>query len=138
SGVQRNRVPYTYMIQFNGLLRPLIHRQWAGMVARLNRMEEARLERFLFGTTRNALDAVRSGLHELQEGACFYCRSRLSGPTEVDHFVPWSRYPEDGLANLVLAHDRCNQAKRDFLPATQHVVRWAERLASHDLAAMQR
>src|SRR5690606_4671248 len=44
SGVQRNRVPYTYMIQFNGLLRPLIHRQWAGMVARLNRMEEARLE----------------------------------------------------------------------------------------------
>lgn len=126
-----------YLIQFNSFLRPLIHRQWAGMVARLNQMEEARLERFLFGSTRNRLDAVRPGLLELQRGDCFYCRTRLRGRSEVDHFVPWSRYPEDGLANLVVAHDRCNQAKRDFLPATEHVVRWADRLANGELFVLQ-
>jgi 5-methylcytosine-specific restriction endonuclease McrA len=126
-----------YLTQFNGMLRPLIHRQWAGMVARLNHMEESRLERFLFGSARNPLDAVRPGLRVLQEDSCFYCGLRLRGPTQIDHFIPWSRYPEDGLANLVLAHDRCNQAKRDFLPATQHVVRWAERMSTNVLAAMQ-
>lgn len=126
-----------YLIQFNGLLRPLIHRQWAAMVARLNRLEDARLERFLFGSTRNSLDTVRPGLLELQRGDCFYCGAALRQRSEVDHFVPWSRYPEDGLANLVLAHDRCNQAKRDFLPATQHVVRWAERLETGDLLVLQ-
>ena len=126
-----------YLIQFNSFLRPLIHRQWAAMVARLNRLEEARLERFLFGSTRNRLDAVRPGLLELQRGNCFYCRARLRGRSDVDHFVPWSRYPEDGLANLVLAHDRCNQAKRDFLPATEHVVRWADRLADGGLVVLQ-
>jgi 5-methylcytosine-specific restriction endonuclease McrA len=125
-----------YLVHLNGLLRPLIHRQWARMVARLNRLEEARLERFLFGTSRNPLDAVRPALRDLQSGACFYCQGTLRGAIEVDHFIPWSRYPEDGLANLVLAHDRCNQAKRDFLAATVHVVRWAERLAADDLAAL--
>jgi 5-methylcytosine-specific restriction endonuclease McrA len=126
-----------YLIQFNAFLRPLIHRHWAGMVARLNRMEEARLERFLFGSSRNPLNAVRPGLLDLQHGDCFYCRAPLRRRSEVDHFVPWSRYPEDGLANLVFAHDRCNQAKRDFLPATDHVMRWSERLANDHLVALQ-
>jgi len=126
-----------YLIQLNGLLRPLIHRQWAAMVARLNRLEEARLERFLFGTTRNSLAAVRPALRDLQRGVCFYCHTPLVGPVDVDHFIPWSRYPEDGLANLVLSHDRCNRAKRDFLAATQHVARWAERLAGQDLVALE-
>lgn len=126
-----------YLIQFNALLRPLIHRQWAAMVARLNGMEEARLERFLFGTARNPLNAVGPSLREMQAGSCFYCRRPLREPFEVDHFIPWSRYPEDGLANLVLAHHHCNNAKRDFVPATQHVVRWAERLAGGDLISLQ-
>lgn len=126
-----------YLIQLNALLRPLLHRQWARMVARLNDLEEARLERFLFGTTRIPFDLIRLPLLQLQEGNCFYCQSRMHGPTHVDHFIPWSRYPEDGLANLVLAHDRCNKAKRDFLPATRHVVRWAVRLHSEALTALQ-
>jgi 5-methylcytosine-specific restriction endonuclease McrA len=123
-----------WLIQLNGLLRPLIHRRWAALVAKLNDMEEARLERFLFGTSRAALEAVRPWLLELQRGRCFYCQQRLRGPgTHVDHFIPWSRFPEDGLANLVLADDRCNTAKRDFLAATPHVIRWAERLDSDGL-----
>lgn len=42
--------------------------------------------------------------------------------------MPWARYPDDGLDNLVIAHDRCNAAKSDSLAASEHVARWAARL----------
>ena len=48
----------------------------------------------------------------------------MSGPADVDHFIPWSRYPDDGLDNLVAAHPTCNNSKRDFLAAAEHVERW--------------
>jgi hypothetical protein len=35
----------------------------------------------------------------------------------VDHFIPWSRYPADLGHNFVLAHDRCINAKSDYLAA---------------------
>ena len=47
----------------------------------------------------------------------------------VDHFIPWARYPDNNLANLVVAHTTCNGKKRDFLSATEHVERWGGRLA---------
>ena len=33
-----------------------------------------------------------------QDRRCFYCDTRVSDPARahVDHFVPWSRYPDDG------------------------------------------
>src|SRR5213592_5079376 len=42
---------------------------------------------------------------------------RASAKPDVDHFIPWSRYPDDGLENLVVAHARCNAQKSDFLAA---------------------
>src|SRR6266480_6864612 len=70
---------------------------------------------------RVPLERVRGPIIELQEGRCFYCAERLArraGQTpDVDHFIPWSRYPDDGLENLVVAHARCNAQKRDFLAA---------------------
>ena len=35
-----------YLLQLNGLLRPLIHRRWCAMVALLNKLEDSRLEAF--------------------------------------------------------------------------------------------
>ncbi len=35
-------------------------------------------------------------------------------------------YPDNGLANLVLAHDRCNEQKSAFMAAGTHVERWRE------------
>jgi len=110
------------------VLRPLVHSQWALMVARLNKLTEARLETFLFGTQRVPTNALRPGLIELQDGKCFYCRRGLRSEVDVDHFIPWSRYPEDGVANLVAAHRTCNAAKRDFLAAERHVERWRVRV----------
>ena len=45
----------------------------------------------------------------------------------VDHFLPWSRYPDDGLDNFVLADKSCNGWKSNSLAASQHLTRWARR-----------
>jgi hypothetical protein len=86
---------------------------------------------FLFGQQRASLEAYRSILVDVQKGACLYCLKPLSGKTQVDHFVPWSRYPADLGHNFVLAHDRCNGAKSDFLAAENHLAAWIQRNTEH-------
>lgn len=109
------------LIQLNGLLRPLIQRSWALKVARLNQLDDAVLHDFLFGQERSALARVRTPLAELQDDRCFYCAERLDRRMDVDHFLPWAQVPNDNLENLVIAHPRCNGAKRDFLPDLSHL-----------------
>ncbi len=104
------------------------------MVAAMNELPETRLEEFLFGISRVSLDAVRVPLRELQEDRCFYCDRPLNERSDVDHFIPWARHPDNGLDNLVVAHSPCNNAKRDFLAAAEHVERWAERTRSSEQA----
>jgi len=118
------------LLRLNGILRPLLRREWASMVAAMNGLPESRLEDFLFGAARIPLDEVRGPLREMQAGRCFYCDGALRGATDVDHFIPWARHPDNGLDNLVAAHDRCNIQKRDFLAAAGHVERWAARNVS--------
>jgi 5-methylcytosine-specific restriction endonuclease McrA len=118
-----------YLLQLAGLLRPLIQRRWAAMVAQLNRLEESQLEAFLFGADRTQTAKIRAGLWEIQARRCFYCDSRLQEPalSEVDHFVPWARYPDDGLDNLVVADKTCNGFKSSSLAAAEHLTHWARR-----------
>lgn len=100
------------------------------MVASINRLavEDERLHVHLFGVDRVAFPkALRNGLVELQDGRCFYCRDDLRSRIEVDHFLPWSRWPTNAIENLVVA-DRCNNAKRDHLAAGCHVEAWATRV----------
>jgi 5-methylcytosine-specific restriction endonuclease McrA len=115
------------LVALNALIRPLIHRQWASMVARINRLQEARLEEFLFGAERPSLEAVRQPLREAQDNRCFYCQQSIHGPVEVDHFIPWARYPDNRIQNLVLADRGCNNDKRDHLAATELLDRWRRR-----------
>jgi hypothetical protein len=122
-----------HLVRLNGLLRPLIHRAWAAMVAKLNDLDESRLERFLFGVDRIELRRIRPSLADLQHGICFYCHERLPPDAEVDHFIPWARHPDNGVDNLVVADIRCNAAKRDFLAAEEHVRKWRKR---NDTAAV--
>jgi 5-methylcytosine-specific restriction endonuclease McrA len=119
-----------YLQELNGLLRPLLHRRWSAMVARLNGHDDARLEEFLFGAERAVTQKMRRDLWLVQDRGCFYCRQRVEvGTAEVDHFIPWARYPDDGLDNLVVADRRCNGDKRAFLAAVGHVARWTLRAA---------
>ena len=121
-----------HLVALNSLLRPLLQHRWAVKVAELNQLDEYELERFLFGVERTSLERVRSPLTELQDNRCFYCAEKLSRgdalAPEVDHFIPWSRHPDDGLTNLVVAHRRCNGWKRDFLAAPEHVAHWRARV----------
>lgn len=56
---------------------------------------------------------------------------------QVDHFVPWARFPDNAIENLVVADTGCNSAKSDFLAASEHVARWAERARPGTATAAQ-
>ena len=86
---------------------------------------------FLFGRERNVLEAYRPLLLDVQAGLCFYCGKDLQHRMEVDHFVPWSRYPTDLGHNFVLSHPACNNAKSDHLAAEGHLAAWIERNKAH-------
>jgi 5-methylcytosine-specific restriction endonuclease McrA len=85
------------------------------------------LEAFMFGSSRNALVAASQVLVKIQSGKCFYCDEKISMAGDVDHFIPWSKYPCDLAHNLVLAHAKCNRSKSDMLAAESHLQRWLER-----------
>ena len=86
---------------------------------------------FLFGRERQALDAYRPILMDVQAGQCFYCHRELQRQMEVDHFVPWSRYPTDLGHNFVLSHPACNNSKSDYLAAEEHLAAWNEQNKCH-------
>lgn len=122
-----------HLVRLAGLLRPLIQQQWAEQVVQYNRADvpelatRADLDAFLFGTDRADLAPVRRELRALQHHRCLYCGSELLGTVHVDHFLPWARYPDDGIHNLVAAHPACNTSKRDSLAAADHVQTWSAR-----------
>ncbi len=115
-------------VRLGPLLRAFVQAKWSAKVARLNKLDEARLPRFLFGAERENLLALRAPLLELQEDRCFYCGARIGAEkAHVDHFLPWSRLPLNALGNLVVADPDCNGDKRDFLASAQHLERWLSR-----------
>jgi 5-methylcytosine-specific restriction endonuclease McrA len=73
------------------------------------------LSTLLFDRGRSNLEVCRLILRDVHRGQCFYCRQTLKNAGEVDHFIPWSRYPTDLGHNFVLAHPGCNNAKSDFV-----------------------
>nr|WP_283251032.1 HNH endonuclease [Rhabdothermincola salaria] len=122
------------------MLRPLIEVHWAADVAKWSgiSLEDERLHGHLFGAERAAFPApLRKGLVELQEGRCFYCGSPLRRSVQVDHFLAWSRWPNDAIENLVAA-DRCNTMKSSHLAATSHLDQWRTRFdrSGTDLVAV--
>ncbi len=121
------------LVVLGPMLRPLIEHHWVQDVARWTGIptEDEELHGHLFGRDRVAFPRpLVTSLRELQDDTCFYCGDRLPARVEVDHFLPWSRWPNDAIENLVLA-DRCNGAKSDHLAATGHLTRWRNRLADH-------
>lgn len=126
---------------FYELVRDLIEGAWVRFVQKINANKlgsATDLGTFLFGEERASLDAYRPILLDVQKGVCIYCRKPLSKQSQVDHFVPWSRYPADLGHNFVLAHDKCNNAKSDFLAAENHLVAWIERNKEHQAELQER
>jgi len=129
--------------EFHGLITELLQSAWVRHLRRVNGDtlgSAADLTGFLFGTERSALGDHQPFLAELQRGRCFYCRRPLGASGEVDHFIPWSRYPVDLGHNFVLAHPTCNLNKSSHLADIDHLGRWVERneVYRSDLAAWLR
>lgn len=92
--------------------------------------EKTDLGAFLFGTGRVDLKVFRPLLREIQGSCCFYCGKHIN-TSEVDHFIPWSRYSVDLGHNFVLACRPCNNSKRDFLATPRHLDHWLSRNDNH-------
>lgn len=124
-----------HLIRLAPLIRPLVELHWVRMVATLNKLtvEEEELHDHLFGTARVAPPlSLRRGLPTAQDRPCFYCDERAVAPRfAIDHFIPWSRWPNDAIENLVVAHVACNSAKSARLPGPEPLAQWADRLRSH-------
>ena len=124
--------------RFHGMIIRLAQSEWLRFIQGLPSNEfllgaTADLGQFLFGAERGALIKMAKPLSDIQGGLCFYCRTRIN-VGEVDHFVPWSRYPRDLAHNLVLAHQQCNRQKSDLLAAEDHLDRWIRRNEDHATA----
>jgi hypothetical protein len=129
--VLRPGVASFFKAQF-GVVQALVQMSWLSFVQSLPPNREllgatGDLADFLFGTNRAALRSIMDGLREVQRNRCFYCDRTLSEAIEVDHFIPWSRYPRDLGHNFVLADRACNQHKAEMLAATAHLERWVLR-----------
>jgi HNH endonuclease len=122
--------------RFHPLVRDMVHGAWVRFVRSLpaNRRllgDSHDLQEFLFGSARVNLERYREPLREIQQDRCFYCAGSLREKVEVDHFIPWARYPLDLGHNFVLAHPRCNADKSDRLAALPHLEHWCERNERH-------
>ncbi len=120
--------------RFYGIVLRLSRREWFEMVRRLNPTSTGApldLAEFMVGSERNQWPGIRTLLREIQEGKCFYCQRMITGSEELDHFIPWSLYPNDLAHNFVLACRRCNADKRDNLAPVEALDRWIERNIVH-------
>jgi hypothetical protein len=121
------------LVVLGPMVRPLIELHWANDIARWTgvQLEDSSLRAHLFGTERMSFPRPLVGaLREVQHGCCFYCGDRIEGRGQVDHFLAWSRWPNDAIENLVLA-DSCNGAKSDHLVVRAHLDRWQNHAEVH-------
>ena len=118
-----------WLVQLSPLIRPLVQAKWASRVAARNAdlVDAERLNEFLFGAERVSLARVHGPLAEAQDRQCFYCAGRLASRWAIDHFLPWSRHPDNSLDNLVATHAACNNAKSASLAGLGHLGRWIQR-----------
>lgn len=126
------------MRAFHGLVTDLVRGAWVRHVRRYNAQvlgDGVDLVSFLFGDDRARLEVYAPILEGPQGGRCFYCSGRLRDEAvQVDHFIPWARYPLDLADNFVLAHSSCNNAKSDHLAAEPHLSHWVSFRRDHRLA----
>jgi hypothetical protein len=121
--------------RFHGLVGNLVRGAWVDWARGQSRElvgDTADLEALLFGPQRRRLRDVAPALYELQGGRCFYTGKELSHPdqADVDHFIPFARYPHDFAHNLVLASRRATTDRSDRLACEDHLAAWAQRNAT--------
>ena len=118
---------------FHRIIVDLVEGAWFNYVRKTNSGGAGMLTdlgSFLFGCERAALTAYRDVLVDVQKDMCFYCHKPMHRKGAADHFIPWSKYPQDLGHNFVLAHTSCNSRKSDYLAAEEHIGAWRDRNVS--------
>ena len=114
--------------RMRGVIVALVQARWALWIRENNDKLAAdrELESFLFGANRTPVSVYAERFHDMQQGRCFYSGERLATASagEVDHFIPWARYPLDSPFNLVLASRKVNNSMRDALKPLEWRDRW--------------
>jgi len=129
-------VAYNFRL-FHSLIQDLIQGAWIRHVRNIKGNapllgDTKDLGEFLFGSDREPLKVYQPILKEIQDNNCFYCGKFIRGSGEVDHFIPWVKYPVDLGHNFVLTDSTCNSKKRSFLAAEHHLQNWMERNNRHN------
>lgn len=132
----KENVPYCFR-KFHGLITSLVRGHWCTWVRKLEKNKRALgsgkyLEEYLFGVERKPLSKFPKILDRTQNGCCFYCDKKMKGTSEVDHFIPWSKYPHDLGHNFVLSHKKCNLSKSDSIAAQCFKTKWKTRNAEFE------
>lgn len=126
------------LARYQGLIQQLARAAWIDHI-RTNKRNEPilgrldDLEAFMFGTSRSALEKIGEVLADMDGARCFYCEKSLGKARDVDHFIPWSKYPRDLGHNFVLTHPECNRSKSDTLAARPHLEKWLSRIQNNGL-----
>jgi len=120
---------------FRGVIASIVQARWARWIRENNQSLAAdrELEQFLFGASRTNVAVYAERFYDLQGGRCFYSGDKLASPKagEVDHFIPWARYPFDSPFNLVLASKKVNNQLRDELKKPEWRASWLARNDTH-------
>ena len=119
---------------FAPLIEHVVRSAWLRFVLRCNSRllgSASQVEDFLFPGSRASLGVWLAVVEDVQGDQCFYCAGQLKGDVEVDHFLPWTRYPRDLGHNFVLAHAGCNLRKKDHLASCEHLESWCSRNEQH-------
>jgi hypothetical protein len=122
--------------RFSKIINKLCQQYWSDFVRKNSHnqgyfSDDIDLKQFLFQQPRLYLGKLQEVLIDAQHGQCFYCHKPLKedakNRTEVDHFIPWSKYPVDTVHNFVLADHSCNNRKRDYLAEEMFYEQWLVR-----------
>ena len=122
--------------RFSKIINKLCQQYWTEFVRKNSRnqihfSDDIDLQQFLFNQSRQSLKVLITILIDTQQGRCFYCHKSLRNNIEVDHFIPWSKYPIDTTHNFVLTDHTCNNSKRDYLAQELFYEKWLERNQQH-------
>jgi hypothetical protein len=121
--------------KLRGVILSIAEARWTQWVRENNERLGAdhNLEEFLFVPRRRSVSSLAPRFYEIQDGRCFYTDDKLRDPRdgEVDHFIPWARYPFDSPFNLVLASRAVNNKLRDDLKKPEWRTKWLARNERH-------
>ena len=121
--------------RFHPMIIELAQNRWENHIRRLKPntevLAESRtgtLKDFLFNNAkRESLQIVSKILKALNErDHCFYCGAPLH-LSDIDHFLPFSRFRPHRLCNYVAACPTCNRSKSDNLADLDFKAQWEDR-----------